>query len=91
MSLKEHAKRHFEERAELWDETWIPKGAEELSRILIQKADIKEGCFVLDAAAGTGFQSVQIAYAIGKRGKVVGIDVSKSMLRKRKRRSRSWI
>ena len=86
MGLKEHARRYFEEIAELYDETWIPKGAEGLSRILIQKAGIEEGCYVLDAAAGTGCQSVQIAYAVGKKGGVVGVDVSKSMLREAKRK-----
>jgi len=75
-----HARKYFKERAELYDVKYIPKGAEELSRILIQKAGIKEGDFVLDFATGTGFQAVQIAYAVGERGRVLGLDISEEML-----------
>jgi demethylmenaquinone methyltransferase/2-methoxy-6-polyprenyl-1,4-benzoquinol methylase len=76
----EHAQRYFKQRAELYDVKYIPKGAEELSRILIQKAEIKEGDFVLDFATGTGFQAVQIAYAVREKGRVLGLDISKEML-----------
>jgi demethylmenaquinone methyltransferase/2-methoxy-6-polyprenyl-1,4-benzoquinol methylase len=76
-----HAERYFKQRAELYDVKYIPRGAEELSRIMIQKAEIKEGDFVLDFATGTGFQAVQIAYAVGERGKVLGLDISDEMLR----------
>jgi len=76
-----HAQTYFKQRAELYDAKYIPKDAEELSRILIQKADIKEGDCVLDFATGTGFQAVQIAYTVGEKGKVLGLDVSDEMLR----------
>jgi ubiquinone/menaquinone biosynthesis C-methylase UbiE len=76
-----HAQKYFKLRADLYDVKYIPKGAEELSRILIQKADIKEGDFVLDFATGTGFQAVQIAYAVGEKGSVLGLDISDEMLR----------
>ena len=78
----EHAKKYFDERAALYDIKYIPKDAEELSRILIQKARIKEGDFVLDFATGTGFQAVQIAYAVGENGKILGLDISEEMLHK---------
>jgi len=76
-----HAQKYFKQRADLYDVKYIPKGAEELSRILIQKAEIKEGDFVLDFATGTGFQAVQIAYVVGERGRVLGLDISDEMLR----------
>jgi ubiquinone/menaquinone biosynthesis C-methylase UbiE len=76
----EHAQEYFKQRAELYDVKYIPRDAEELSRILIQKAGIKEGDFVLDSATGTGFQAVQIARAVGERGRVLGLDVSQEML-----------
>jgi ubiquinone/menaquinone biosynthesis C-methylase UbiE len=76
----EHAQKYFKQRAELYDVKYVPKGAEELSRILIQKAGIREGDFVLDFATGTGFQAVQIAYAVGERGRVLGLDISQEML-----------
>lgn len=77
----EHAQKYFKERAELYDVKYIPKGAEELSRLLIQKAGIKKGDFVLDFATGTGFQAVQIAYVVGEAGRVLGLDISEEMLR----------
>lgn len=76
-----HAQKYFKQRAGLYDVKYIPKGAEELSRILIQKAEIKEGDFVLDFATGTGFQAVQIAHAVGEKGRVLGLDISEEMLR----------
>jgi ubiquinone/menaquinone biosynthesis C-methylase UbiE len=76
-----HVERYFKQRAELYDVKYIPRGAEELSRIMIQKAEIKEGDFVLDFATGTGFQAVQIAYSVGEKGRVLGLDVSNEMLR----------
>jgi ubiquinone/menaquinone biosynthesis C-methylase UbiE len=76
-----HAQKYFRLRADLYDIKYIPKGAEELSRVLIQKAEIKEGDFVLDFATGTGFQAVQIAYAVGEKGRVLGLDISDEMLR----------
>lgn len=76
-----HAKEFFRKRAKLYDEKYIPKGAEGLSRILIQKAAINEGNFVLDFATGTGFQAVQIALGVGSKGKVLGLDISEKMLR----------
>jgi ubiquinone/menaquinone biosynthesis C-methylase UbiE len=76
-----HAEEYFKQRAELYDAKYIPRGAEELSRIMIQKAGIKEGDFVLDFATGTGFQAVQIAYSVGEKGRVLGLDISNEMLR----------
>ena len=66
--MKEHAEKFFNRRAGFWDVKYIPKNAEELSRILIQKAEIKEGEQVLDLATGTGFQAVQITFTVGRRG-----------------------
>ena len=86
MSLKEHAKNFFGRRAEFWDVQYIPTNAQELSRIIIDKAGIKDGDCVLDLATGTGFQAVQIAYAVGRKGKVIGVDLSQSMLREAKKK-----
>jgi len=77
----QHAQKYFKQRAELYDVKYIPKGAEKLSRIMIQKAEIKKGDFVLDFATGTGFQAVQIAYVVGEKGRVLGLDISDAMLR----------
>jgi len=82
--LKEHAEEFFNRRAGFWDVKDIPKNAGELSRILIQKAEIKEGEKVLDLATGTGFQAVQITFTVGRRGKVYGTDISVGMLKEAK-------
>jgi SAM-dependent methyltransferase len=81
MKSEEFGRRFFEKRAKIWDEKYIPKGAEELSRILIQKAGIKKGDFVLDLATGTAFQAIQIAQHVGEEGRVLGIDASEVMLK----------
>lgn len=86
MGLKEHAKNYFDRRAEFWDVQFIPRNAQELSRIIIQKAGIKDGNCVLDLATGTGFQAVQIAYAVRRKRMVFGVDLSKSMLREAKKK-----
>jgi len=45
-------------------------------------ASLKDGQVVLDLGSGAGFDCFLAARAVGKRGKVIGVDMTHEMLRK---------
>jgi len=45
-------------------------------------ASLKDGQVVLDLGSGAGFDCFLAARAVGKRGKVIGVDMTREMLRK---------
>jgi ubiquinone/menaquinone biosynthesis C-methylase UbiE len=47
---------------------------------LVDKAKIESGKYVLDIACGTGWATMEAAKAVGKKGKVIGIDIAEKML-----------
>ncbi len=67
----------FDERADTYARhEWHRRYAEQL----VEQASLRTGQQVLDAGVGTGFAAVAIARAVGRGGRVVGVDVSRGML-----------
>ncbi|MBS7643604.1 MAG: methyltransferase domain-containing protein [Halobacteria archaeon] len=81
---KKEVKGYFENTAEKWDEMRREYYDEQLRDIIINRAGINEGAVVLDIGIGTGFLTLGAARAVGKSGKVIGVDLSEAMLNKAK-------
>ncbi len=62
-----------------WDRL-IMRGLQPVSDLLIRNAGIIDGYSVLDMATGTGEPALTIAKIVGRRGRVVGADLSPDML-----------
>src|ERR687898_2080155 len=65
-----------------WQKWWkIAEAAgRNVSRRLIELAEIKEGYKVLDIATGIGEPSITAAHQVGKSGHILAIDISPEML-----------
>jgi ubiquinone/menaquinone biosynthesis C-methylase UbiE len=79
---KKKVEKYFRKTACRWDELRKDYYDENLRDIVIQKANIKTGNVVLDIGCGTGFLTLGVANAVGKNGKVIGVDISKEMMEK---------
>ena len=79
---KKKVKEYFRETAYKWDEIRRDYYDENLREVIIQKANVKAGNTVLDIGCGTGFITISVAKAVGKNGKVIGVDISEGMLKK---------
>ncbi len=58
-----------------------------LAEALVRQAAISEGERVLDVGTGTGNVALAAARCVGARGRVVGVDLSRAMLREARRRA----
>jgi len=65
----------------------IERGAEKVSRRLIELAEIKPGSIVLDIATGIGEPAIPAANRVGKNGHVLATDISPQMLSVAKQRA----
>jgi ubiquinone/menaquinone biosynthesis C-methylase UbiE len=77
--------------AQGWKEWWQPieRGAQKLSRQLVELAEIKPGQRVLDIATGIGEPAMTAANVVGASGRVLATDISGQMLAVAKQRSTS--
>ncbi len=53
-------------------------------------ASLKEGEIVLDLGAGAGFDCFLAARRVGKRGRVIGVDMTREMVEKARENARKW-
>ena len=58
----------------------LHKGAESITRRMLELAGITSGHHVLDIASGTGEPSISAALLAGSTGKVIGTDLTEEML-----------
>ena len=58
----------------------LRKGAEAVTRRMLELADISDGHYVLDIASGTGEPSISAARLTGDTGRVIGTDLTEEML-----------
>ncbi len=79
---KQAVRDYFKRTASRWDEMRKEFFDRELGRIIVRHAEIKLGDTVVDVGCGSGFLTSQAAKAVGRKGKVIGIDLSEEMLRK---------
>jgi ubiquinone/menaquinone biosynthesis C-methylase UbiE len=79
---KEAERQSWDKVANNWQKWWktIEIGAEQVSRRLIELAEIKPGSRVLDIATGTGEPAITAANQIGNNGHILAIDISPQML-----------
>lgn len=70
----------FDRLAATWDEQERSDISERLARVAAMSC-LREGQYVLDVGTGTGVLIPHILRAIGERGVVVAIDISREMLR----------
>lgn len=76
----EDLKAYFCKRASVYEQhnEFHPRLAKKLVASL---ADLQRGETVLDVATGTGYVAVELAKRLGSEGLVVGLDISKPMLK----------
>ena len=70
---KEAERQSWNSVANNWQKWWktIEKGAEKVSRWLIELAEIKPGSRVLDIATGIGEPAITAANEVGNTGKCI--------------------
>ena len=61
-------------------------GIQALKKAAIERCQIREGMWRLDAGCGTGLETVRLARLVGSSGKVIGLDVSRKLLAEASRR-----
>ena len=90
------SKKYKEAERQSWDsvtnncQKWwktIERGAERVSRRLIELAEIKPGFKVLDIATGIGEPAITAANQVGNSGRVLATDISPQMLSLAKQRA----
>lgn len=86
---KEEERQSWDSVANNWQKWWktIERGAEKVSKRLIELAEIKPGSRVLDIATGIGEPSITAADLVGKSGYVLATDISPQMLSVAKQRA----
>jgi ubiquinone/menaquinone biosynthesis C-methylase UbiE len=88
---KEVERQSWDSVANNWQKWWktIERGAEKVSRRLVELAKVKPGSRVLDVATGIGEPAITAADQIGNGGQVLAIDISPRMLSVAKQRAAS--
>jgi ubiquinone/menaquinone biosynthesis C-methylase UbiE len=86
---KEAERQSWDSVANNWQKWWktIERGAEKVSRRLIELAAIKPGSKVLDIATGIGEPAITAANQVGNSGHVLATDISPQMLSLAKQRA----
>ncbi|MGH9950521.1 MAG: class I SAM-dependent methyltransferase [Nitrososphaeraceae archaeon] len=79
---KEEERQSWDSVANNWQKWWkvIERGAEKVSRRLIELAEIKPSSRVLDIATGIGEPAITAANLVGSNGHILATDISPQML-----------
>ncbi|HEU4448103.1 MAG TPA: methyltransferase domain-containing protein [Nitrososphaeraceae archaeon] len=88
---KERKREPWDSVAPAWQKWWktIERGTVEVSRRLVELAEIKSGSKVLDIATGMGEPVLTAANQVGKDGHVLATDILPQMLSFAKQRASS--
>jgi len=81
-------KDYFDRYAHGWDRLYHLETKDKLEK-LIKSFKLKKGSQVLDLGCGTGILFPHILKAIGKKGRVFGVDLSEQMLLEARRKHRN--
>lgn len=73
----------YDERSSKYDDSFHPRQAEDF----IKWAELQPGHNVLDLCCGTGLVTILAKQAVGRRGRVIGVDVSSRMLDEGRRKA----
>ena len=88
---KEDQRKGWNNVANGWLKWWkiTENAGSNLSKRLIELAEIKQGSIVLDISTGIGEPAITAASKIGKNGHVLAVDISPQMLSVAKERAKS--
>jgi enediyne biosynthesis protein CalE5 len=86
---KKDLRHGYDNAAPGWQKWWktIESATEEVSKRLVELAEIKPGFKVLDIATGIGEPALTAAKQVGKTGEILAIDISPQMLSFAKQRA----
>lgn len=85
MTDKETGKRSFfDHHAEEWDETTYSLEQRSRLGVLVGSFSLKRGWRILDVGCGTGILVPFLLRSVGRKGAIVGLDISRVMLGKAK-------
>ena len=89
--FKEGQRQGWNNVAKGWLKWWkiTETAGENISKRMIELAEINQGSKVLDIATGIGEPSITVAQRVGKNGHVLAIDISPQMLSVAKERAKS--
>lgn len=82
--VKARARKYFADVANRWDEMREDFFDETVADSILRASGVKPGTSVVDVGCGTGFLTRQAALLMQGKGKIVGVDLSASMLEKAK-------
>jgi len=79
---KEELRHGYDNAAPGWQKWWetIERATQEVSKRLVELAEIKPGSKVLDIATGMGEPALTAAKQVGNTGHILAIDISPQML-----------
>jgi ubiquinone/menaquinone biosynthesis C-methylase UbiE len=72
---------YFNEQADSWDENVAEKDTAKLEQ-MAGRLELKPGSMVLDVGTGTGVFIPYLFDSIGKKGRIVALDIAEEMLKK---------
>jgi len=81
--LKEYQGREIPETMHYLGAPWLTRESrqrEEDCEKLLQALEVKPGDVVCDLGCGNGFYTLKLARLVGKRGKVIAVDIQREML-----------
>jgi ubiquinone/menaquinone biosynthesis C-methylase UbiE len=82
--VKARARKYFAAVASRWDRMREDFFDETVAESILKASDVRPGNTVIDVGCGTGFLTRQAAMQMRGKGKLVGVDLSSSMLEKAK-------
>jgi len=72
---------YFNEQADSWDENVAEKDTAKLEQ-MAGRLELKPGSMVLDVGTGTGVFIPYLFESIGKKGRIIALDIAEEMLKK---------
>jgi ubiquinone/menaquinone biosynthesis C-methylase UbiE len=82
--VKARARKYFAAVASRWDRMREGFFDETVANSIMKASDVRPGITVVDVGCGTGFLTRQAAMQMQGKGRLVGVDLSSSMLEKAK-------
>jgi len=82
IALKAREQKNWSSAAEGWRrrDVLLRKGAEPVTKRMLELSGITVGSYVLDIASGTGEPALSAAKMVGDSGKIIGTDLTQAML-----------
>jgi len=84
-----HSAYIWDNVASFYDAVWEVPDYSPILRAISKETRVSSGGAILDVATGTGVVALDMAKRAGRKGRVIGIDASKSMLKKALEKARA--